>query len=68
MDLAEILLKNELRPGLPRDRFSEWAILGISPPTPRPNWQAPVSTRKWPPTMEHAVEGNKGPVLSPLVL
>ena len=33
--------------------------LAVNPPTPWPNWQAPVSTRKPRPTiMERAVEGN----------
>ena len=33
--------------------------LVVNPPTPCPNWQAPVSTRKtWPTIMERAVEGN----------
>ena len=32
--------------------------LVVNPPTPWPNWQAPVSTRKTRPTiMERAVEG-----------
>ena len=33
--------------------------LVVNPPTPWPDWQAPVSTRKTRPTiMERAVEGN----------
>ena len=33
----------------------------VNPPTPWPNWQAPVSTRKTRPTiMERAVEGKHG--------
>ena len=35
--------------------------LVVNPPTPWPNWKAPVSTRKTRPTiMERAVEGKAG--------